>query len=101
MAEFDITEQKKYENNLDMLTDGLIQELKNGDKIAEYKLLLIFKDEILKAGNKLAKVLMLKLGRPNNGPEAEWLVYIEKRLVRCYRTNFRLDYWDKGGSDNG
>ncbi len=108
MAECDIADWERYENNKDLLTDELIQQLKEENKVAELKLLLIFKDDILKAGNKLARDLNHKLGRPNNGPEVEWLEYIEKRLIRCYRTNFRLDYWDEqgmrddeGGSYNG
>lgn len=94
MAECDITEMEKYENNYALLTDELIQEVKKGDRIAEWKLLMIFKGEMLKAGNKLAKVLNHELGRPNNGPEVVWLMDMEDKLIRCYRTNFKLGYWD-------
>lgn len=85
-----------YEDNLDMLTDDLIRDLQRGDKDARWKLVLIFKSEILRAANRIAKVLHDELGRPNNGPEVEWLEKIESSLVRCYSTNFKLNYWNDG-----
>ena len=100
MAEFDMTELERYENNYDLLTDELILGVKKRDRIAEWKLLMIFKGDILKAGNKLAKTLSFKLGRPNNGLEVEWLVRMERNLIRCYRTNYRLGYWEETGVED-
>ena len=82
-----------YEDNQDMLTDELIRSLQQGDKDARWKLVLIFKSEILQAGNKAARVLKEEFGRPNNGPEIGWLELIEKKLIKGYSSNFRLDYW--------
>ena len=84
---------KLYEDNQEMLTDELIRELQKGDKDARWKLVLIFKSEILKAGNKAARVLEDELGRPNNGPEICWLEQMERALVKGYSSNFRLNYW--------
>jgi hypothetical protein len=88
-----VIEWEKYEDNQDMLTVSLIKEVQSGDRIARWKLVMIFKSEILRAGNKLARVLKEELGRPNNGPEPEWLEKIEDALVKGYSTNFKLDYW--------
>lgn len=83
-----------YEDNQDLLTEKLIEAVKSGDRSAEWKLILIFKSEIITACSKLAIQLNAEFGRPNNGLEPDWMVKMEEELVKGYRTNFKLDYWD-------
>ena len=101
-------EWELYEDNIEILTDDLIRELRRGERSARWKLVLIFKSEIIKAATKLAMVLNKEFGRPNNGPEVEWLEEYEAALVTGYSTSYRLDYWGnnmeaslrKGGNDD-
>ncbi|SDZ76241.1 hypothetical protein [Selenomonas ruminantium] len=87
-------EWKLYEDNQDLLAEKLIEAVKSGDRSAEWKLILIFKSEIITACSKLAMQLNTEFGKPNNGPEPDWMVEMEEELVKGYRTNFKLDYWD-------
>ncbi|MBO6292887.1 MAG: hypothetical protein J6N51_11645 [Selenomonas sp.] len=84
-----------YEDNQALLTKELIQKLKACDRNAEWQLLLIFKSEIIRAGSKAARILHEECGRPNNGPEPDWMIRMEKALIKGYRSSFRLDYWDE------
>ena len=110
-AVYEMDEWELYEDNPDMLTDELINAVKAGDRVAEWRLILIFKSEIIKACSKMAQTLHAEFQRPNNGPEPDWMVKMEEELVKGYRTTFKLDYWDdmvlrlkpdevKGGIDN-
>lgn len=87
-------EWERYEDNQDLLTEELIMAVQAGDRKAEWKLLLIFKSEIIRACSKAARKLKEECDRPNNGPEPDWMVKIEENLVKGYRTNFKLDYWN-------
>ena len=52
-----------YEDNQDLLTEKLIEAVKSGDKSAEWRLILIFKSEIIRACSKLAMRLNTDNGR--------------------------------------
>ncbi|BAL83106.1 hypothetical protein SELR_13980 [Selenomonas ruminantium subsp. lactilytica TAM6421] len=84
-----------YEDNQDLLTEELIMAVQAGNRKAEWKLLLIFKSEIIRACSKAARILREECGRPNNGPEPDWMIRMEKALIKGYRSSFRLDYWDE------
>lgn len=87
-------EWELYEDNQDLLTEKLIEAVKSGNRSAQWRLILIFKSEIIRACSKLAMRLNTEFGIPNNGPEPHWMVIMEEELVKGYRTSFKLDYWD-------